>query len=1105
MFYNLLLKYSTKIIIFFAIFVLISLIVAPVFVTGVLITLLVTIVTAIKGLKLGLVTTAGCSIISSLAFYDYYGSLLDLNYFIGMLMTFVVVITIGFIVDSLREKQKELKSEIQKRVELENKLKQERNLLRRVIDNSPNCIFVKDQEGTYKLANEKLSEVFGVPKQEIVGSKDQDFNLTPEELESFQTDDQRVLTNKQSLFIAQEKLTDAAGQTRWFQTTKLPLQINENEDESAHLLAIATDVTEHKELEEELKQTQHMMENIIQKVGVIFWSLDLDSQQVTYVSDSCQQLYGYSAAEFCNQYQLWKEMVHPADLPQLEQAVQKLYQTKESVSLEHRVKRADGEIIWVKYFMIPIFNDQQEIVRLDGISYEITELKQAQKKLDKSRQLYKNIVESQQEMICRFEIDTTITFANQAYQDCFGISEADLGNIQFLDLVPEERHEQILVHLAKLANEREPITYEHQAETEQGLRWQEWTDYPIFDEEGKLIEFQSIGLDITERKKAEAELELAKKEAEKASNRYQSLLAAQRDMIIRIDTEGRYTYVNQVFCESVAKEQEELWGQSCEPLVHEEDISKLKKELVKLQQPPYKSEIELRINTVQGVRWVAWKAHSIRNEEGEVVEIQSVGRDITELKEALAKAEAANKAKSEFLANMSHEIRTPLNAVIGFSEILASQLEDAQQQDYLTSIQTSARALLELINEILDLSKIEAGILEVEPQVMDLNNLLFELEEIFKCSAEQKGLELIIEADTCLPAIYFDETRLRQILVNLIGNAIKFTKTGQVKLSVESEVKNEQEKLTLLIFVEDTGIGIAAQEEERIFKAFTQQSTQKVGDYGGAGLGLTITQRLTKLMGGEISYQSQVGEGTTFRLEFPEVQIAKKPQDEETESGLAVENIFFEPAKILIVDDVDSNRELLKIKLQEKGLEVIAATNGREGVEQALEYEPELVLMDLKMPKVDGYQAYNLIKKEGLEMPIIALTAFATREEEQKVQQAGFSAFLTKPINEQELYSQLTEYLDYYLLNQEPQDLIQVLEGRFMQKYRELTEVLVLNYAEDFAQELLELAQQRQVETLLDYAQRLQNHIQNFNLESLEKELSSFPEQIELLKEINQD
>ncbi|MDX1295062.1 MAG: ATP-binding protein, partial [Sulfurimonadaceae bacterium] len=376
-------------------------------------------------------------------------------------------------------------------------------------------------------------------------------------------------------------------------------------------------------------------------------------------------------------------------------------------------------------------------------------------------------------------------------------------------------------------------------------------------------------------------------------------------------------------------------------------------------------------------------------------------------------AESANQMKSEFLANMSHEIRTPMNAILGFTELLDGTVKDGVGKSYLQSIKSGTKTLMTIINDILDLSKIEAGRMHVEFHPVNVHTIMAETEQIFSHRMSQKKLAFAVEiADDVPTSLVLDEVRIRQVIFNLLANALKFTHEGGIEVSCRIERSEEDHSiLDLYIAVKDTGIGISQEEYERIFESFRQQDGQKTREYGGTGLGLTISKKLAELMNGEIVLESTLGEGSTFTLLLHDVSVSAG-KAEESLSDLHVQ-YHFEPAVVMVVDDIEPNRELVKEYFKEYPFEVIMAANGQEAVDKMTE-AVDIVLMDIKMPKMSGYEATNIIKNEKRfeAVPIIALTASVT-ESDEAITEARFDGFLKKPISKTKLSEELSRFLPH--------------------------------------------------------------------------------------------
>jgi len=428
------------------------------------------------------------------------------------------------------------------------------------------------------------------------------------------------------------------------------------------------------------------------------------------------------------------------------------------------------------------------------------------------------------------------------------------------------------------------------------------------------------------------------------------------------------------------------------------------------------------INDQGDKRWVSVNAGPIRDKQGRITAGIVTFHDITDrkraeetLRKAMEAANAANVAKSQFLANMSHEIRTPMNAILGFAELLAQDKLTPQQSDFVQTIRNSGSHLLELINDILDFSKIEAGKMTLEFTECSLAGLLNEIESLMAPFAQTKGLRFEMIEPTVLPQmIRTDPVRLRQCLTNLVNNAIKFTEAGHV--IVRTTLTESAGKPLLRFVVEDTGPGIDPRVQDKIFEAFEQADGSMSRKFGGTGLGLTITRHLAELFGGSLTLTSELGKGSTFVIAIPANTDIQNPPAQSVhhfpipqKSSTPLPQQF--QGRVLVAEDVKTNQVLVRILLNQVGLEPVIVEDGQAAVEQALRHEFDLILMDMQMPRLNGFEAARKLRKQGIRTPIVALTAGAIKGDEQKCLEAGCDEYLTKPIDRKKLLQVLAQFL----------------------------------------------------------------------------------------------
>ncbi|NOQ62889.1 MAG: response regulator [Methyloprofundus sp.] len=488
------------------------------------------------------------------------------------------------------------------------------------------------------------------------------------------------------------------------------------------------------------------------------------------------------------------------------------------------------------------------------------------------------------------------------------------------------------------------------------------------------------------------------------------------------------------------------------------------------------------------------------------------------IRSARETAEAANQAKSEFLANMSHEIRTPMNAIIGFTELLNNQLEDPKLKSFSQTIQSAGNNLLVLINDILDLSKIEAGKLHINKVTCHPHDLFAELEAIFSLKMANKSIDFSLEiADTVPLSLLLDPVRLRQVLFNLTGNAIKFTEQGFIQIKVHG-TKQSDSQLDLFIDVIDTGIGIAEDQQQRVFHNFEQSSGQSIRKYGGTGLGLSISKRLVEMMGGEIYLNSQLGQGSTFTIKLLAVDILDSITQDKLNTVKTLSLNDFSAANILVVDDIKDNRTLLHAMFEQTKLHINTANNGLEAVKLCQQQDFDLILMDIKMPEMDGYQAAEKISQFST-TPIVALTASVLKEEFDQIKSSHFAGYLRKPIDTQQLIQELAKYLPQEKeiptqaqLNITPATLNTLNRANLtsaieaLKKLNEQCEAIRhsnnIAEIEEFSHLLKAASEKYPVTQLQDYSAQLIMAIDSFDIATIKHALQQYPQFIKQLEQL---
>ncbi|MES0488969.1 MAG: PAS domain S-box protein [Leptospirales bacterium] len=658
------------------------------------------------------------------------------------------------------------------------------------------------------------------------------------------------------------------------------------------------------------------------------------------------------------------------------------------------------------------------------------------------------------------------------------------------------------------------------------------------DDKGKNVRMHGVTIDMTKQALQKIELEKSLKKIADQEMKYRGIVETMNEGVVTLDENGLYTYVNQKGLEMLGYTVEEMIGKPSS--THWENLEDRKRFDGAIQMAKTGVRLPDIINENHFIRkdksiMVARNSARFLYDDNDnflgmvavITDIEALKKTQEQLEHAKQQAEAANQTKSEFLSNMSHEIRTPMNAILGFTEILGGMVKDETIKEYVSSIASSGKTLLHLINDILDLSKVEAGKLNVQKEPVNLEQIFLDIKQVFLQKMLEKTLAFEIDIDENLPGnVILDETRVRQVLLNLIGNAMKFTEDGYIKIMVSQQgniTKKEKKKyIDLLIRVEDTGIGIPDNQQKLIFNAFVQNEGQNNKEYGGTGLGLAITTRLVNLMGGEINLQSTLGKGSTFSVTLHDVEISDASVIENTKPPINYSSITFEKATVLVADDIKSNRDLIKGYLQETNLILIEVENGQQAWEAATNEKPNLILMDMKMPVMNGYNATLKIKedKNTHSIPIVAVTASTIVPSSSDINKVTDDS-LHKPFTRDQLFHTLMKYLPYKESDSEPEEsadvvestfeisietkkmlpkLIEQMEGDFYNQWKSLSDGIIINDIKKFATDIMETSEKYEYPSIQGWAQKLLKHASMYDTEGINITLRKFPDEIAIMK-----
>ena len=796
-------------------------------------------------------------------------------------------------------------------------------------------------------------------------------------------------------------------------------------------------------------------------------------------------------------------------------------------------KKKNNEEFIEKALIAPVKNEKGEIANYIAIKEDITDSRKGELALKISEERLRLAQEAGRVGIWEWNIESDEIIWSDTTFEIFGKQKREIPilNDEFISFVhPDDRQEienklDVALSLGKINHKTEYRVIKNNGK----CAWIDETSQIIRNKTGQFVKMIGIVQDITRRKSAE----LLLKESE---NKFSDIFRLSPNAMLLASGENDVLIeINQSFTNIFGYSEKEIKGKTSLELnlwFSDDERKKIVGKLMKYGKLD-KEETIVRAKNGRKIDTELFASKIVLNGKNvilaELIDVTEIKKIKQKLITAKQEADTANRLKSEFLANMSHEIRTPMNAIIGFSNILKKKLVGNEYHPFITKIARSGNNLLELINDILDLSKIEAGQLLINKQSTNLRELFNEISIVFSEISMQKNVPIVVDVDPQLPKnLIIDAVRIRQILLNLVGNALKFTDKGSISIIVKPNQRFEDFKITklldLIIEVKDTGVGIPENQIHTVFQSFRQVEGQSMKKYGGTGLGLAISENLVKLMDGSISATSKMGAGSTFKIELNDIEIS----DEFSYKTEVEENskIIFQKAKILNVDDVEDNRDVINAFIEGKNLEIVEAKTGKQALEILESFTPDLILMDIQMPELNGFETTKIIRKnEKLKsIPIIAVSANATREEVEKYNKV-FEAYLTKPLDEDVFIKTLSKYLVHkkekievekesesnnciaLLKNQKDKigffskEFKNDIENELKPIHKELSEIIAVDILKIFAEKSEIIGKKYDIKALIVYSKLLDDSITNFDLNKINELLNYFNKIIKTIYE----
>ncbi|HCE56415.1 MAG TPA: hypothetical protein DER09_01135 [Prolixibacteraceae bacterium] len=771
-------------------------------------------------------------------------------------------------------------------------------------------------------------------------------------------------------------------------------------------LVVLRDITDRKLAEKALKESNERFQlaMMASNDGLFDWNLETNE---IYYSPGWKKMLGFEDHELPNDFSIWKNLTEPEDVKKSWELQQKLISKQiDRFVLEFKMKHKNGHWVDILSRAEAIFNDEGKAIRIVGTHTDITTRKQIELELTESLERFKALHNASFGGIGIHD-KGIILECNQGLSEMTGYSLSELIGMNGLLLIAPEHREMVMNNI--VTGYEKP--YDANGLRKNGEQFPmriEARNIPYKGKSVRSVEFR----DLTESKKAEEAL----RKSEAIKNKIVSNIS---DVIVIIDQNGINQYKSPNITKLFGWKPEELVGKSTwDLLVHPDDLNFVQQAFqFLLKEKDNTTNLEFRYLCKDGTyKWIEFTGVNLIHDKdingvlGNYHDITERKKASLELVQAKEKAEESDRLKSAFLANMSHEIRTPMNGILGFTELLLEpDLSSEQKEAYINIVNQSGQRMLNTVNDIVEISKIEAGIVTVDLQKVDVQERLDELIRFFIPESTKKGLKLMLEKEVPKTAkfVITDQNKLDSILTNLIKNAIKYTPAGEIKVGCKM-LENVFE-----FYVKDTGIGIPTERQKVVFERFMQADIVDKDARQGSGLGLAITKTYVEMLGGEIRLESEINKGSTFFFTIPLNKQAQQESGEKENSNKQGKTSQINSLNIIIAEDDEYSALYLKTILQSEGGKIITTKNGNETVEACRNIpDIDLVLMDIQMPDMNGYEATRQIRQFNKNVIIIAQTAYGMSGDREKSIDAGCNDYITKPIKKEELRKLINKYFN---------------------------------------------------------------------------------------------